>query len=200
VIKPPRRPSTTSVVTTTRPCLPNGHLMRVDRSRTAPVGVLPDEVWARWSRCRPARRGAGTASHGAGRQVEPADHSLGRSRGGLSTETHPAIDGRGSAGRRAIGYDRTAAQLHEKGEPAIQSLDAPGRTRTCDQVLRSCSSRSAVLPACSQIDGERRCHSYLVTRPAPEGIVETVSLHSVEPGGGAVGRAAGEDVLSWWGR
>lgn len=34
---------------------------------------------------------------------EPGDHALGRSRGGLSTKIHAAVDGRG----RPVTYDRT---------------------------------------------------------------------------------------------
>ena len=81
---------------------------------------------------------------------------------GRTAATHPIRAG-GSTGRSE--------------EPPRPS--APGRDRTCDQVLGSCSSRSAVL---SWVFADRRrapgpqlCgHSH-----APEGIVEALSLHGV---------------------
>lgn len=81
----------------------------------------------------------------ANRVVEPADHAIGRSRGGLTTKTHALVDGNGLPLVIAL----TPGQAHDS--PALPKLLAelriprigPGRPRTTPEALRADKAYSA---------------------------------------------------------
>ena len=82
----------------------------------------------------PTTRGAGS-NHRIMRPDEPADHALGRSRGGLSTKIHGASDGR----CRSLVIHLTAGQVHDTTQFATVLAgirvprSGPGRPRTRPQ-------------------------------------------------------------------
>ncbi|WP_406052923.1 IS5 family transposase [Streptomyces virginiae] len=95
---------------------------------------------------RAHQHAAGALKKGAGRR-EPADHALGRSRGGLSTKVHLAADGRA----RPLAFTVTAGQAGDA--PAFETVmdrirvprTGPGRPRTRPAVVladRAYSSRA----------------------------------------------------------
>ena len=69
--------------------------------------------------------------------AEPADHAIGRSRGGLTTKVHALTDGRG----RALVVLLTAGNVHDTTmfAPLMAALrvarSGPGRPRTCPDYL-----------------------------------------------------------------
>jgi transposase len=69
--------------------------------------------------------------------TEPADHAIGRSRGGLTTKVHALTDGRG----RALVVLLTAGNVHDTimFAPLLAALRVaragPGRPRTCPDYL-----------------------------------------------------------------
>lgn len=79
------------------------------------------------------------------RVVEPADHAIGRSRGGLTTKTHALVDGNGMPLVIAL----TPGQANDS--PALSKLLAelriprvgPGRPRTTPEALRADKAYSA---------------------------------------------------------
>ncbi|WP_282790936.1 IS5 family transposase [Streptomyces sp. CC224B] len=81
---------------------------------------------------RAHQHAAGARKKGAARPGEPADHALGRSRGGLSTKVHLAADG----GARPLAFTVTAGQAGDA--PAFETVmsrirvprSGPGRPRT----------------------------------------------------------------------
>uniref|UniRef100_A0AAU3HQ92 IS5 family transposase n=1 Tax=Streptomyces sp. NBC_01393 TaxID=2903851 RepID=A0AAU3HQ92_9ACTN len=81
---------------------------------------------------RAHQHAAGALKRGPVGRVEPADHALGRSRGGLSTKVHLAADGRA----RPLAFAVTAGQAGDA--PALETVMArirvprsgPGRPRT----------------------------------------------------------------------
>ncbi|MGI5262316.1 IS5 family transposase [Streptomyces angustmyceticus] len=81
---------------------------------------------------RAHQHAAGARKKGAARSGEPADHALGRSRGGLSTKVHLAADG----GARPLSFTLTAGQAGDA--PAFETVmsrirvprGGPGRPRT----------------------------------------------------------------------
>ncbi|MFK0017020.1 IS5 family transposase [Streptomyces sp. NPDC091027] len=81
---------------------------------------------------RAHQHAAGARKKGAAESDEPADHALGRSRGGLSTKVHLAADG----GARPLAFTITAGQAGDA--PAFETVMArirvprsgPGRPRT----------------------------------------------------------------------
>ncbi|MFJ2823740.1 IS5 family transposase [Streptomyces toxytricini] len=81
---------------------------------------------------RAHQHAAGARKGGATRSGEPADHALGRSRGGLTTKVHLAADG----GARPLAFTVTAGQAGDA--PAFETVMArirvprtgPGRPRT----------------------------------------------------------------------
>ncbi|MFF5160772.1 IS5 family transposase [Streptomyces sp. NPDC000348] len=81
---------------------------------------------------RAHQHAAGAPPKGAARTGEPADHALGRSRGGLSTKVHLAADGRA----RPLVFTVTAGQAGDA--PAFETVmsrirvprTGPGRPRT----------------------------------------------------------------------
>ncbi|MEU8472076.1 IS5 family transposase [Streptomyces sp. NPDC029006] len=95
---------------------------------------------------RAHQHAAGARKRGA-RSGEPADHALGRSRGGLSTKVHLAADG----GARPLAFTITAGQAGDA--PAFETVmsrirvprNGPGRPRTRPLALladRAYSSRA----------------------------------------------------------
>ncbi|WP_406739481.1 IS5 family transposase [Streptomyces sp. NBC_00853] len=96
---------------------------------------------------RAHQHAAGALSKGAAGRREPADHALGRSRGGLSTKVHLAADGRA----RPLAFTVTAGQAGDA--PAFETVmdrirvprTGPGRPRTRPAVVladRAYSSRA----------------------------------------------------------
>ncbi|MGA5559467.1 IS5 family transposase [Streptomyces lavendulocolor] len=81
---------------------------------------------------RAHQHAAGARKKGAARPGEPADHALGRSRGGLTTKVHLAADG----GARPLAFTVTAGQAGDA--PAFETVmsrirvprSGPGRPRT----------------------------------------------------------------------
>ncbi|WTA23610.1 IS5 family transposase [Streptomyces sp. NBC_00853] len=96
---------------------------------------------------RAHQHAAGALKRGGGGRREPADHALGRSRGGLSTKVHLAADGRA----RPLAFTVTAGQAGDA--PAFETVmdrirvprTGPGRPRTRPAVVladRAYSSRA----------------------------------------------------------
>ncbi|WP_406052925.1 IS5 family transposase [Streptomyces virginiae] len=96
---------------------------------------------------RAHQHAAGAPQKGAAGRREPADHALGRSRGGLSTKVHLAADGRA----RPLAFTVTAGQAGDA--PAFETVmdrirvprTGPGRPRTRPAVVladRAYSSRA----------------------------------------------------------
>ncbi|WTV94195.1 IS5 family transposase [Streptomyces jietaisiensis] len=96
---------------------------------------------------RAHQHAAGALKRGWSAQGEPADHALGRSRGGLSTKVHLAADGRA----RPLAFAVTAGQAGDA--PAFETVmsrirvprTGPGRPRTRPLVVladRAYSSRA----------------------------------------------------------
>ncbi|SEL47585.1 Putative transposase of IS4/5 family [Nonomuraea pusilla] len=96
----------------------------------------------------PPAAGRHLAAHPpGGLRPEPADHALGRSRGGLSTKLHLACD----QGRRLLALVLTAGQRGDAPQfPAVMAAIrvprlGPGRPRTRPETVRAdkaCSSRA----------------------------------------------------------
>ncbi|WP_328550905.1 MULTISPECIES: IS5 family transposase [unclassified Streptomyces] len=130
---------------------------------------------------RAHQHAAGALSKGASRSGEPADHALGRSRGGLSTKVHLAADGRA----RPLAFTVTAGQAGDA--PAFETVMSrirvprrgPGRPRTrplavlADRAYSSRAIRShlrrrgirAVIPQPSDQVGHRLRRGRLGGRP-----------------------------------
>jgi transposase len=114
----------------------------------------------------PATRGA-QSNHTIARPDEPADHALGRSRGGLTTKIHGAADGR----CRSLAICVTAGQVHDTTQFAAVLVGirvprtGPGRPRTCpDRIVadKAYSSRAnrALL--------RRRSIGHIIPEPADQ--------------------------------
>ncbi|WP_405786966.1 IS5 family transposase [Streptomyces sp. NBC_00029] len=153
---------------------------------------------------RAHQHAAGAPQKGAAGRREPADHALGRTRGGLSTKVHLAADGRA----RPLAFTVTAGQAGDA--PAFETVMAlirvprtgPGRPRTGpDAVLadRAYSSRAirahlrrrgirAVIPQPSDQIGHRQRRGSHGDRP-PRFDRDPPGRRVRVPGGG--GRAAG---------
>ena len=95
---------------------------------------------------RPRTQGARSNYKKSGVRVdEPADHAIGRSRGGLTTKTHALVDGRG----RPLVIALTPGQAGDS--PALPHLldelrvsrTGPGRPRTRPEALRGDKAYSA---------------------------------------------------------
>ncbi|MEU9033226.1 IS5 family transposase [Streptomyces sp. NPDC048383] len=97
--------------------------------------------------CRAHQHSAGARKRGRPGRSEPADHALGRSRGGLSTKVHLASDGRA----RPLSIHVTAGQAGDA--PAFEAVmgririprKGPGRPRTRPAIVladRAYSSRA----------------------------------------------------------
>lgn len=130
---------------------------------------------------RAHQHAAGALKRGAARTGEPADHALGRSRGGLSTKVHLAADGRA----RPLALTVTAGQAGDA--PAFATVmsrirvprTGPGRPRTrplavlADRAYSSRAIRShlrrrgirAVIPQPSDQIGHRLRRGRLGGRP-----------------------------------
>ncbi|MFE9417054.1 IS5 family transposase [Streptomyces griseofuscus] len=130
---------------------------------------------------RAHQHAAGARKKGASHSGEPADHALGRSRGGLSTKVHLAADGRA----RPLAFTVTAGQAGDA--PAFETVmsrirvprSGPGRPRTrplavlADRAYSSRAIRShlrrrgirAVIPQPSDQVGHRLRRGQLGGRP-----------------------------------
>ncbi|NEY36396.1 IS5 family transposase [Streptomyces sp. PRKS01-65] len=130
---------------------------------------------------RARQHAAGALKKGAPSRGEPADHALGRSRGGLSTKVHLAADGRA----RPLAFTVTAGQAGDA--PAFETVMSrirvprrgPGRPRTrplavlADRAYSSRAIRShlrrrgirAVIPQPSDQVGHRLRRGRLGGRP-----------------------------------
>ncbi|MFJ9683791.1 IS5 family transposase [Streptomyces sp. NPDC101194] len=103
--------------------------------------VSVDSTVARAHRHAAGARKAGLCAEGASRCVfaEPDDHGLGRSRGGLTTKLHLAVE----RGQKPLSLLVTAGQCHDgpQFQPVLEGIQVPrigwGRTRTRPDKVRA---------------------------------------------------------------
>lgn len=99
----------------------------------------------RWADPAPTQGARSSYKHPPDRVIEPDDHAIGRSRGGLTTKTHALVDGNGLPLVIAL----TPGQANDS--PALPKLLAelriprlgPGRPRTTPLALRADKAYSA---------------------------------------------------------
>ncbi|RVX44121.1 transposase [Nonomuraea polychroma] len=109
-------------------------------------GLIGWQVGVDSTICRAHQHAAGAARHGdlqaeppGGVRAEPADHALGRSRGGLSTKLHLACE----QGQRMLAVVLTAGQRGDAPQfPAVMAAIrvpriGPGRPRTRPETVRA---------------------------------------------------------------
>jgi transposase len=110
------------------------------------AGLIGWQVGVDSTVCRAHQHAAGASRHGhqqaeppGGLQSEPADHALGRSRGGLSTKLHLACE----QGQRLLALVVTAGQRGDAPQfPTVMAAIkvprlGPGRPRTRPEIVRA---------------------------------------------------------------